>query len=88
MTGNSWVTRLKKPSQNQGLEHPPVLINASFGVVLHLNWCESIIQSFSKAHTVAITPTTHAFAVLTLAEKAQEWYKERVSKTLENFALF
>ena len=71
MIGNSWVTTLKRPSQNQGLEHIPVLINASFSMVLHLNWCESIIQSFSKAHTVAATTTIRAFAVLTLAEKAR-----------------
>lgn len=66
----------------------PCSYHASFSVVLHLNLCESIIQSFSKAYTVAITPTIHASAVLTLAEKAREWCKERLSKMLENFALF
>lgn len=88
MIGNCWVTTLRRPSQTQGLEHTRVLINASFSVVLHLNYRESIIQSFSKAHIVAVTPTVHAFAVLILTEKAQEWWKEGVSKVLENFALF
>lgn len=88
MKENSWVTTLKRPSQNQGLERTPLLINVSFSVVPHLNRCESIIQPFSKARTATIAPPICAFAVLTLAETAQERHKERVPKTLENFGLF
>lgn len=58
---------------------------AWFCILIGMNQSSNL---FAKAHSVAITPTTRAFAVLTLTEKSMRVVQGKSFKDAGEFVLF